>query len=140
MAMSCKEYREGHPAAGEAARAHLAGCADCRAFASSWDLLSVYPAYPAYPAIEPSGFYRSIRRKLAPAILRFAAPLAAAAAALLVAILLTHTPEAGKPTGPVVTDEERELVENLDLIQNYDLLRTLELVGENGSPLGEEKK
>jgi hypothetical protein len=135
MAMTCKEYREGHPATSEAARAHLAGCADCRAFASSWDLLS------AYPAIEPSeGFARSIRRKLAPAILRFAAPLAAAAAALLVAILLTHHPEAAKPAGPVVTEEERELVENLDLIKNYDLLRTLELVGENGSPLLEEKK
>jgi hypothetical protein len=135
MAMSCKEYREGHPAVGEAARTHLAGCADCRAFASSWDLLG------AYPAIEPSaGFYRSIKRKLAPAILRFAAPLAAAAAALLVAILLTHSPDASKASGPLVTDEERELVENLDLIQNYDLLRTLELVGENGSPLIEDKK
>jgi hypothetical protein len=135
MAMSCKEYREGHPATSEDARAHVAGCAECRAFASSWDLLG------AYPAIEPSaGFYRSIRRKLAPAILRFAAPIAAAAAALLVAVLLTHTPDAVKPAGPVVTEEERELVENLDLIQNYDLLRTLELVGENGSPLHEEKK
>ncbi len=135
MAMSCKEYREGHPAAGVEAREHLAGCADCRAFASSWDLLS------AYPAIDPSeGYYRSLKRKLAPAILRFAAPLAAAAAALLVAVLLTHHPEAAKPTGPVVTDEERELVENLDLIQNYDLLRTLELVGDNGSPLVEDKK
>jgi hypothetical protein len=135
MAMSCKEYREGHPATGEAARTHLAGCADCRAFSSTWDLLGVYPA------IEPSAsFYGSIRRKLAPAILRFAAPLAAAAAALLVAVLLTHSPETSKVSGPVVTDEERELVENLDLIQNYDLLRTLELVGENGSPLVEEKK
>jgi hypothetical protein len=134
MAMTCKEYREGHPATGEAARAHLAECADCRAFASSWDLLS------AYPSIEPSaGFARSIRRKLAPAILRFAAPLAAAAAALLVAVLLTHHPDA-KPAVPAITEEERELVENLDLIQNYDLLRTLELVGENGSPLVEEKK
>jgi len=135
MAMSCKEYREGHPADGEAARAHAAGCADCRAFASSWDLLG------AYPALEPSpGFSHSLRRKLAPAILRFAAPLAAAAAALLVAVLLTHHPEAAPPKAPVVTDEERELVENLDLIQNYDLLRTLELVSENGSPLVEDKK
>lgn len=133
--MSCKEYREGHPAASTEAREHRAGCAECRAFASSWDLLG------SYPAIDPSaGFYRSIRRKLAPAILRFAAPIGAAAAALLVAVLLTHTSPAVKPSGPVVTEEERELVENLDLIQNYDLLRTLELVGENGSPLVEEKK
>jgi hypothetical protein len=42
--------------------------------------------------------------------------------------------------GPVVTEEERELVENLELLQNYELLRTLELVGENGSPLIEDKK
>lgn len=135
MGMSCKEYREGHPASGPDAREHLAGCADCRAFAASWDLLGNYPEIEA-----PAGFYRSIRRKLAPAILRFAAPLAAAAAALLVAVLLMHHPDAAKPAGPVATDEERELVENLDLIQNYELLKTLELVGENGSPLVEDKK
>jgi hypothetical protein len=92
--------------------------------------------------MEPSaGYFRGVRRKLAPRILRFAAPIAAAAAALLVAILLTHTPQATQTVaGPAVTEEERELVENLDLIQNYELLRTLELVGENGSPLVDEKK
>ena len=52
----------------------------------------------------------------------------------------THPAPPAAPTGPVVTEEERELVENLELLQNYDLLRTLELVGENGSPLIEEKK
>ena len=134
--MTCREYREGHPSPSEAAQAHAAGCAECRTFARSWDLLE------NYPALKPSeGFYQGIRRKLAPAILRFAAPIAAAAAALLVAVLLTHTPAANvNPPAPLVTEEERELVENLDLLQNYDLLRTLELVGENGSPLVEEKK
>lgn len=103
-------------------------------FARSWDLLA------DYPAIEPpGGFLQAVRRKLAPAVLRFAAPLAAAAAALLMALLLTH-PTSTKPTGPTVTEEERELVENLDLLQNYDLLRSLELLGDNGSPLTEEKK
>jgi hypothetical protein len=136
MSMTCEQFRQGHPSSEEAARAHAAGCAECRAFARSWDLLG------DYPAIEPSaGYFRGVRRKLAPAILRFAAPLAAAAAALLVAVLLAHTPQATQTVaGPAVTEEERELVENLDLIQNYELLRTLELVGENGSPLVEEKK
>ena len=139
MGMTCNEYRQGHPAGNEAARAHLAQCADCREFDRSWDLLR------EYPAIEPSGgflrvFLQAIRRKLQPAILRFAAPLAAAAAALLIALLLTHPTPPAAPKGPVVTEEERELVENLELLQNYELLRTLEMVGENGSPLIEEKK
>ena len=135
MSMTCSEYRQGHPSRDEAARAHEAGCADCRAFARSWDLLN------EYPAIEPApGFYQALRRKVQPAILRFAAPLAAAAAALLMALLLTHPAGPAKPAAPVVTDEERELVENLDLLQNYELLRTLELVGDTGSPLVEEKK
>jgi len=135
MGMTCNEYRQGHPAGDEAARAHAAQCADCRAFDRSWDLLR------EYPAVEPSaGFFRSVRRKLQPAVLRFAAPLAAAAAALLVALLLTHPARPAAPSAPVVTEEERELVENLELLQNYDLLRTLELVGENGSPLIEDKK
>src|SRR4051812_11132580 len=118
MSMTCEQFRQGHPSQEEAARVHLAACAECRIFAKSWDLLG------EYPSIEPSpGYFRGVRRKLAPAILRFAAPIAAAAAALLVAILLWHTPQATQTvSGPAVTEEERELVENLDLIQNYDLL------------------
>jgi hypothetical protein len=137
MSMTCNDYRQGHPAETEAARTHVAQCAECREFARSWELLKAYPALKASP-----GFYRALRRRTAPAILRFAAPLAAAAAALLLALLLVHpsrtptTPSAPPP----VTEEERELVENLDLLQNYELLRELELVGENGSPLIEDKK
>jgi len=135
MGMTCEQFRQGHPSQEEAARAHQAQCADCAKFARAWDLLG------EYPAIEPSaGFLWALRRRLKPAILRFAAPLAAAAAALLIALLLSHAPATQTVPGPVVTDEERELVENLDLIQNYELLRTLELVTENGSPLVEEKK
>ena len=136
MGMTCSEYRDRHPSQDESARAHLSGCADCRAFAKSWDLLLDYPAIEARP-----GFFAAVRRKLVPAVLRFAAPVAAAAAALLVALLLIHTTApSGTVAGPAVTEEERELLENFDLIQNYDLLRTLELVTENGSPLVEEKK
>jgi hypothetical protein len=135
MGMTCEQFRQGHPSKDEAARAHQAQCAECGTFARAWDLLG------EYPALEPSaGYFSALRRKLKPAILRFAAPLAAAAAALLVALLLSHTTPTVAPSGPVVTDEERELVENLDLIQNYELLKTLELVTENGSPLVEEKK
>jgi hypothetical protein len=141
--MTCNEFRQGHgafsevasAAAGDALRDHLAQCAECREFDRSWDLLREYPAVEASP-----GFFRAIRRKLQPAVLRFAAPVAAAAAALLVALLLTRPAGPKIPAGPVVTEEERELVENLELLQNYELLRTLELVGENGSPLIEEKK
>ena len=133
MSMSCREFREAHPASGADARTHRAGCADCREFARTWELLKEYPGVEASP-----GFLSAIRRKLAPRILRFAAALSATAAAALVAVVLWHTP-AAKPE-LAVTDEERELVENLDLLQNYELLKTLELVGENGSPIMEEKK
>jgi hypothetical protein len=136
MTMTCDQFREGHPSKDEAARAHQAQCGPCATFARAWELLG------EYPPIEPSaGYFRAVRRKLAPAILRFAAPVAAAAAALLVALFLGHAPSVKPvPSGPTVTDEERELVENLDLIQNYQLLRTFELMTENGSPLVEEKK
>jgi hypothetical protein len=132
MSMSCTEFRESHPAASAGSHAHAASCADCREFARAWELLKDYPAIEA-----STGFFRAIRRKLAPRILRFAAALSAAAAAVLVAVVLWHTP-AAKPE--IVTDEERELVENLDLLQNYELLKTLELVGENGSSGAEERK
>jgi hypothetical protein len=132
MEMSCTEFKAGHPLGSAQARAHRAACPDCSLFAQAWEILR------EYPAIEPgTGFFRAVRRKLAPRILRFAAGLSAAAAALLVALVLWHTP-AAKPD--LVTDEERELVENLDLLQNYDLLKTVELVGEYGSSLVEEKK
>lgn len=128
--MTCREFREAHPAPSDKGTAHLSQCADCRAFARTWELLG------EYGEIAPgAGFFRGIRRKLAPRILRFAAAISAAAAALLIAVVVWHAP---KPD--VVTEEERELVENLELLQNYELLRTLELVGENGSTILEEKK
>jgi hypothetical protein len=133
MAMTCREFREVHPAETPEGRSHAAGCADCRAFAEAWRLLG------EYPPIEPSaGFLQALRRRLSPPVLRFAAAISAAAAALLLAVVLTHTPVPAPRAE--ATDEERELVENLDLLQNYELLRTLEFVGENGSPILEEKR
>jgi hypothetical protein len=126
MSMSCEKFRE----TGD--RGHLASCADCR----TWEALR------AYPEIEPSrDFFRGLRRKLAPRILRFTAPLAAAAAILLVAIVLTLHP--APPAGPGVapaTDEERELVENLEILENYELLRSFEFTGEAPASLGEDHK
>lgn len=138
MKMTCEEFRQGHPALSPAAEEHLAECAECRIFAQSWELLGNYPQLKV-----PAGFYRSVRRKLSPAVLRFAAPLAAAAAVLLLALLLTRPTavvSAPKSAPPAATEEERELVENLEILENYELLRTLEMTGENGSPLHEDKK
>ena len=120
--MSCDEFRK----TGD--RAHLASCVECR----TWEALR------AYPEIGPSGdFFRGVRRKLAPRILRFAAPFAAAAAGLLLAVVLTLQPKPPTaPTASLPTDEERELVENLEILQNYELLQSLEFIGENG----EERK
>ena len=124
--MSCDRFRE----TGD--RTHLASCADCRI----WDALR------AYPAIEPSpGFFRGVRRKLAPRILAFTAPFAAAAAVLLVAVVLTlHPAPPAGPAGTPATDEERELVENLEILQNYELLRSLEFTGESSPVLAEDRK
>ena len=122
--MSCDEFRK----TGD--RAHLASCAECR----TWEALR------AYPEIAPSrDFFRGVRSKLAPRILRFAAPFAAAAAVLLLAVVLTLQPSTSNPALPTVsqaTEEERELVENLELLENYELLRSLEFIGDNG----EERK
>lgn len=113
--MSCERYKE----TGD--KAHLASCAECR----TWEALR------AYPEIAPSrDFYRGIRRKLAPRILRFAAPFAAAAAALLLAVVLTLHPTPPAPPAVQATEEERELVENLEILENFELLRSLEFINE----------
>src|SRR5687767_1898194 len=122
MSMNCDEFRK----TGD--RSHVASCAECR----TWEALK------AYPEISPSrDFFRGIRRKLAPRILRFAAPFAAAAAVLLLAVVLTLQPSTPSvPTVSQATEEERELVENLEILQNYELLRSLEFIGDSG----EERK
>ena len=95
MGMTCAEYRQGHPSRDEAARAHEARCAECRALARSWDLLA------DYPAIEPpAGYVQAVRRKLAPAILRFAAGKdPEPTAVILDSRTVQSTPESGGRAG-----------------------------------------
>jgi len=132
--MECREYREAHPDETGEAQAHLDSCADCRSFRRTWDLIR------EYPPIEPGpSFAQGVRSKLAPPILRFAAPLAAVAAALLVAVVLFVLPSTAPPP-EMVTEEQRELAENLDLLENMDLLRALEFVGDSASPFLENPK
>jgi hypothetical protein len=134
--MTCAEFKSRHPAQGETERAHLASCGSCRDYVRTWELLKEYP--PVQPGAQ---FYWAVRRKLAPRILRFAAVVSAAAAALLVAVVLRHSPiPIAIPKAEIPSSEEREIVENWDLLQNYELLRTLELVGDTRSPLAEDKK
>jgi hypothetical protein len=133
--MDCREYREAHPEEPEAARAHLESCPDCRSFRRTWDLIREYPSIEAGP-----GFVKGVRGKLSPSILRFAAPLAAMAAALLVAVVLYFLPVAGTGTPEVITDEQREIAENLELLENLDLLKALEFVADGTSPFLENPK
>ena len=130
--MICREFRDIHPVETPESKGHLSGCTDCRAYVRSWELLD------EYPTIAPSpDFLRSIRRKLAPRILRFAAPVTAAAAALLISAVVFFGPAR---SGTPVSAEERELVENLELIEDYELLSMLEWVSEVGSPLLGDKR
>lgn len=136
VSMTCEQVRQAHPQLGDPARAHLAGCAECRAFVDAWDMLR------EAPGLAPKGdLLQGVRRKLSPPILRFAGPLAAVAAVLLVAVVLFLRSEG--PAGPStagVTDEERELVEHLEVLQNYELLSTLELLNETPPMPVEERK
>jgi hypothetical protein len=130
MKVDCTAVRQVHPLEIPGGREHVAACPECRAFAASWELLREYPSIAESP-----DFFRGVRRKLLPRILRFAAPIAAAAAVLLLSVVLFLQPAPGKAAGPLMTDEERELVENLEILENYELLQTLELVVD-----GEERK
>ncbi|MBI2901042.1 MAG: zf-HC2 domain-containing protein [Planctomycetes bacterium] len=118
---------------------HLKECGSCRReeqeLRRTWELLD------NYPAIEPSpGFAaRIMARVRRPLILRFLAPIAAAAAVVVVSLLLFLPRTSVKPVPPQATEEERELVENLDLLENLDTLATLEMVADE-SALGPDGK
>lgn len=133
--MDCRGYREAHPEEPEGAREHAESCADCRSFRRTWDLIGEYPPIEAGP-----GFSRGIRRKLVSPVLRFAAPLAAAAAALMVAALLYLLPSAGPGLPEGITDEQREIAENLDLLENLELLKALEFVSDGAAPFLESPR
>ncbi len=133
--MDCEEYRRAHPAESGEAREHLESCPGCRSFRRAWEIIGEYPEAEPRP-----DFMRGLRAKLTPLILRFAAPLAAAAAALLVAVVLHLRPADVGRRPEAITEEQRELAENLDLLENIDLLRALEFVGDSVSPFMENPK
>lgn len=126
--MDCGQYRETHPRGGAEAVAHEASCAECRALARAWNHLTLYPDLET-----PPGFVASLRRRLAPRLLRLSGPVVAAAAAFLLALFVGLQP-------PPPSTEERELLENWELIENFDLLQHLEVVGENHSAILEERR
>ncbi len=111
---------------------HLRSCAACREeeriLRGTWVLLG------HYPSIEPSpGFLRKIRARLhRPLLWKIVAPLAAAAAALVISVVLFVSPS--RPVHePPATDEERELVENLDLLENYEVVSALEMMADEST-------
>ena len=138
--MGCEEFREqitlhagGKDPAPEPVTRHLRECPDCRSrwdgAAGAWELLG------AHSAIEPRpDFLSQVRDKISRRwIWRLLAPVAAAAAAVLVAFLLTR-PE----PSPVLSTEDREIVENLDLLENYEVLQALEVLDEEFEKILEE--
>lgn len=108
---------------------HLRSCGACREeeriLRGTWVLLG------HYPSIEPSaGFLRGIQARLRrPLLWKIVAPLAAAAAAVVISVVVFVSPPA-TVTEPPVTEEERELVENLDLLEDYELVSALEMMAD----------
>ena len=125
--MNCRDFREVHPDLDDSARRHLDGCAGCRGLVRTWDLLGELGTIRPRP-----GFFSRIRRRIAPRRVRLLAPLGAAAAALLVAVMVFQQHPA--PASRV----EQELVENLELLENMELLQSLDLVSDDAWLLGEE--
>lgn len=128
-------------------REHLAECEACRAEArahrETWHLLQ------ASAWVVPSaGFLRGVRDKAVASrsrVLRFLAPVAAAAAAILVAVLSMRQSPVPAPANPVaaaaehelsrLSPEDRHLFDALNdeetwaLVENLDVLQALDIVG-----------
>lgn len=114
---------------------HLTACVSCREEEQSlrvtWELLG------NYPTIEPSpNFFMKLRAKLRRPAWKVLGPIVAVAAAVVLTVGL-FVAQGGSPKVPVVTDEERELAENLELLENYDTLSTLELIADESA--GEDR-
>lgn len=120
--------------------AHLEGCGECRrqyeVQAAAWKLLLEYPKIEAdlVPALR--------RRISSPVgrVLRWAAPIAAAAAVLLATFLIARSP--GPEIDPAIqaeiqklSPEDRQLLldlsdeEERELAENLELIRSLEVLG-----------
>jgi hypothetical protein len=148
--MNCEQARSLLPEAADnrgtpEALAHIASCAACRdevrLLRETWQLLAAMPG-----VMPPRSFLRGVQGKIhAPAnrVLRFLAPLTAAAAALVVAVFsYIHAP--APTTEPVATveaeieklpAEDRALFRELtkdeawDVAEQYDVIKAVDIVG-----------
>ncbi len=121
---------------GRALTQHLGECGACRKdeedLRKSWELLKLYPSVEPSPAL----LAKVLSRMRRPLVWKIVAPALAAAAAVAISIAVFLAPPKPNPQSPA-TDEERELVENLELLENYETLTTLEVVAdESASPDG----
>jgi len=147
--MNCEEARQSlHEAAGvgmDAVRGHIESCAACREEArlhhETWRMLL------ALPAVAPSeGFLRGVKEKTharTNRVLRFIAPLAAAAAAVILVVfaLTGNTPPldtvaAVQREVEKMAPEDRALFNALtadesawELAENLDMMRAVDIVG-----------
>ncbi len=136
------EFGDGRLGAGQVRpiEEHVTACAACgrelAVLRGTWDLLKAYPPIEADVA---GAVQRRIRNPFARA-LRILAPLAAAAAILIVATAVFLSPPGGATDSVEVevgklAPEDRALLtelakdEDRELIENLELLRALEFVG-----------
>lgn len=128
--------------------AHLEACAPCRQEASS--LKATWQMLEAYPSIEPSeGFMMGLRHKvhgLRSRLFRIVAPLAAAAAVLLIVYAVTRDggaePDLASPSAvAALGDADQALLgdyadEDLrGVVENREFLESLETLGQLGPSL-----
>ncbi len=138
------EYQEGllEPKEAGAVERHLAACPACQAEAArheaTWELVGADPLVEAPPDLarrvlaearrtaeaEPAEVIRPARwhRWLVPAL------AAAAVAAVVAGALLLQRPSKEGPLLAGLTEEEQQVVSNLELLEDYDLLKNLDLL------------
>lgn len=165
--MNCEQAREHLPAVADGggtaeAKAHVESCAVCqeevRLHRDTWRLMLASPTVRA-----SEGFGRAVRQKVhgrATRILWFIAPLAAAAAVLMVAVWAMRGDPAAPPEDPAVAvqrevqklpEADRVLFNELtadestwELVEYFDTLRAADMVdpeklGQESYLLGERK-